>query len=117
MTDPDQISTQINSLHEKVDELQKKKYTDEEIIAELKKEGIAAEYAQQIIQNVENDRADKKSFRNSLIMGSFYIAAGIAINILSYTISANSNVLLYYFFWGIMVLGLVTIIRGFILYK
>jgi hypothetical protein len=107
----------VKLLHIKVDELLKENYTDAQIINQLTKEGIDTHYAEIIIGNVRDDQEDKKSFRNSMIMGSFYIFAGGLINILSYIIASNANSFFFYAFWGIVVLGVVTIIRGFILYK
>jgi len=113
MIKEDEIDSRIDYLHKKVHALLLNKLSEDAIIIELEKDGIDANYASLIIQNVEADIADKKSFRNSIIMGSFYIIAGMLINYMSY--SAPSNI--YIIFWGIVVFGIVTIIRGFILYK
>jgi hypothetical protein len=49
-------------------------------------------------------------------MGGFYIVAGILINIFSYRLAVMANSFFFYFFWGIIAFGIITIIRGFILY-
>jgi len=113
----DETSKQVEILHSKVKVLLHENYSEEEIVEHLIKDGIEPHYARLIIENIHDDKSDNKSFRNSLIMGAFYIVGGLLINIFSYRIAANSNSLFFYFFWGIIVLGIVTIIRGFILYK
>ena len=117
MTNNDETSKQIKLLHLKVKQLLSEGWTDENIINELAKEGIQTHYAQTIIENLQDEESDKKSFRNSLLVGIFYIVAGILINFFSYKIAVNNNSFFFYLFWGIIVLGIVTIIRGFILYK
>ena len=99
------------------DDRDNKVLAEEEIIEELKKDGIETHYAQIVIENVRDDKDDLKSFRNSLIMGGFYIGGGLLLNFFSYNFATAANSVFFYFFWGIIVLGLVTIIRGFILYK
>ena len=69
-------SIEIKRLHEQVESLLKRNYSQQEITEEFKNQGIEPYYIETIIDNIEQDKADKKSFRNSLIMGSFYIAAG-----------------------------------------
>ena len=110
MPDPSQ---QIAFLHEKARQLRKANYTDEAIARELVKEGITESYAHMIIGNIDGEASDKKSFRNSLIMGSFYILAGLLLTWFSY----NSNMSVYFIFWGLVVFGIVTIIRGVMLYR
>jgi uncharacterized membrane protein HdeD (DUF308 family) len=84
---------------------------------QLQQQGLQPYYIEMIIENIKNEKANNKSFRNSLIMGIFYIVAGVLVNIFSYRIAENTNSSFFYLFWGIVVLGIVTIIRGFILYK
>ena len=117
MSIKDETSIKVKLLHAKVKELLSANYSETEIINELKKDGVDPHYAKIIIENVGDDKDDKKSFRNSLIMGTFYIVGGLLLNFLSYNIATAANSLFFYFFWGIIVLGIVTIIRGFILYK
>ena len=111
------VSQKIEILHKKVNQLQTENYSDDEIINALEKEGIDKHYAQTILENIEDEKADNKSFRNSLIMGFFYLGGGILLNFLSEKISENSNFNIQLIFYGIIILGISTIIRGFILYK
>ena len=117
MTRIDDTSKQIKLLHTRVIQLLSEKYTDEEISEELKKDGIDDHYSQSLIENVRNDKANRKSLRNSLIMGSFYVAGGLLLNFFSYKMAVLNNSNFFYLFWGIIALGIVTIIRGIILYK
>ena len=117
MTRIGDTSKQIKLLHTRVIQLLSEKYTDEEISEELKKDGIDDHYSQSLIENVRNDKANRKSLRNSLIMGSFYIAGGLLLNFFSYKMAVVNNSNFFYLFWGIIALGIVTIIRGIILYK
>jgi hypothetical protein len=92
-------------------------YTNEAIIEKLKQQGLEPYYIETIIENVHDQLSDKKSFRNSMIMGLFYITGGLMINIFSYKIAADANASFFYLFWGIVAFGIITIVRGFILYK
>jgi hypothetical protein len=113
----EETSAQIKKLHIQVERLLQENYSRKEIIGELQNQGLEPYYIQTIIENVQDDKSDKKSFRNSMIMGIFYVAAGSLINIFSYNIAESGNSLFFYLFLGIIVFGIVTIIRGFILYK
>jgi hypothetical protein len=108
---------EIEQLYLLVKKLIDEKYANEEIIKQLQKQGLEPYYIKMIIENVENDKADRKSLRNSIIMGVYFIVAGILINIFSYTIAVKANSLYFILFWGIVAYGIVTIVRGFILYK
>lgn len=108
---------EVERLHLEVQTLLANKYSEDEIVSKFKEEGQLPYYIQTIIENIKGDIADKASFRNSIIMGLVYFVGGLVINILSYTIAGNTNSLFFYLFWGIIVLGITTIVRGFILYK
>jgi hypothetical protein len=110
-------TSEIKKLHTQVKNLLEQNYSKEVIIKQLQEQGVAPYYIESIIENVKNEKTDSKSFRNCLIMGIFYIVAGLLVNIFSYRIAENTNSSFFYLFWGIVVFGIVTIIRGFILYK
>ena len=111
------VSQKIELLHKKVKQLQRENYSDNDIISTLEKDGIDKHYAQTILENIDDEKADNKSFRNSLIMGFFYLGGGMLLNFLSEKISENSNFNIQLIFYGIIIIGITTIIRGFILYK
>jgi len=116
MTQKD-LTTEIEELHLQVKKLLSENHTNEAIVEQLQKQGLERYYIETIIENIRDEELDKKSFRNSMIMGLFYIAAGLLINIFSYRIAENISSSFFYLFWGVVVLGIVTIARGFILYK
>ena len=117
MESPDKTSEQVDLIHSRVKELLIKNYTEEEIVEQLSKDGSEPHYIRLVIENIHDDISKSKNFRNSMLIGGFYIVAGLLINIFSYRIAVNSSSLFFYVFWGIIVLGITTITRGFILYK
>ena len=117
MPNKESVSQKIELLHKKVKQLQSEKYSDDDIISTLENEGIDRHYAQTILENIDDEKADNKSFRNSVIMGFFYLGGGLLLNFLSEKISENNGFNMQLIFYGIIILGISTIIRGFILYK
>ncbi len=114
---PETHSAKVDFLHNKVKNLLKDKLTDEQIISELANDGIDSFYAQTIIDNVNNDRSDNKNFWKLIFGGAFFTISGILINYFSYTIAVARNSWFFYLFWGILVFGIITICRAFIIFK
>lgn len=110
-------ASEVDEIHQKVKLLLNANLSDSEIIKQFKTSGLEPYYIETVIANIRQDVEDRKSFRNSMIMGIFYLVSGVAANWFSYSIAENANATYFYLFWGIVVLGIVTIIRGFILYK
>ncbi len=110
-------NTEIQRLHAEVKKLLHQKYPEETIIETFRKQGLEQYYIETIIENIKNDKVTKRKFRNTIFAGLFYTIGGILINVFSYRISANSHSSVVYIFWGIVAFGLLTIIRGFILYR
>ncbi|MEO8405765.1 MAG: hypothetical protein ABI480_14255 [Chitinophagaceae bacterium] len=110
-------SDKIVFLHEKVKQLLRQGKSEEEIVEELAKDKIDTGYATMIIDNVQNDIHDRKSFWRLIFSGLFFVLGGLAINYLSYKIAVTANSLFFYLFWGIVVAGVVMIIRAFIIFK
>lgn len=111
------VSTEIEAIHEKVRSLLKAGVPDDKIVAHLSALGHEPYYIETVIENIREEGDDRKSFRNSMIMGLFYLLGGGAFNVISYMSATNMGVGFFYLFWGVIVLGIVTIIRGFILYR
>lgn len=107
----------VDYLHSIVKDLIKNKAPENEILNRLLKEGLDQNYALTIIENVKSDIDDSKEFRRLLGMGIFFVVGGLAINYFSYKIAENFNSGFFYLFWGIVAVGIVLIIRAFILYK
>lgn len=113
----DPTSHKVEALHTKVRIFLKQGLTHDQIKDQLKDENLQAYYIETIIENIQDEKEDKKSFRNSMIMGGFFVIGGVAINILSYKFSENASSSSFLLFWGIIVTGIVTIVRGIILYR
>jgi len=107
----------IEALHNEVRLLLEKQYSNESIVKELQQRGLEPYYIETIISNIENAKADSKSFRNCMIMGGFYMASGLLLNIFSYQFAERTNSTYFYIFLGTIVLGIITIARGYIIYK
>ncbi len=111
------IEDKIQLLHTKARWLIENKKADDEIIAELKKEGIDQNYATTVINNVRNDLRKKKEFWKQLLMGSFITIAGLLVNYLSYKFAEETGSGEFLLIWGVVVIGIITIIRAFILFR
>ena len=117
MKQKDDTDLKVAYIHKKVKGLIAQNKSEEDIATELEKEGVDRNYTFLVIANLEDDAADKKSFRNSMIMGGFYLLTGLLLNCLSYKIAVNISAFFFYLFWGIIVLGIITIVKGFVLYR
>jgi len=117
MAAKDATSQHIALLHNRVKQLLKNGNSEESVMQQLGSEGLSRDYVQTIFENLSKEESDQKSFRNSLMMGVFYIFAGLLINFFSYRAAVQNGSLFFYAFWGVLVVGIVTIIRGVILYK
>ncbi|MBL0357725.1 MAG: hypothetical protein IPP72_12950 [Chitinophagaceae bacterium] len=117
MKQQDNSTDKVALLHNKVRSCLKQGLTDDAIIEKLQEEKLERYYIEIIIENIRNEASDRKSFINSIIMGAFFIICGLLINILSYRVSENRSSSSFLLFWGIVVTGVVTIVRGFILYR
>jgi hypothetical protein len=107
----------IENLHKKAKALLKQEMEADEMIEELKKEGIDAHYAMLIIENVKSDIRDRADAWKLTLMGAFFIVGGLYINYFSYRIAVNANATFFYLFWGIIVVGLLMLVRAFFLFR
>lgn len=117
MASPTDTSEKINTLHKMAKDLLQQGRPDDQIISQLTEEGIEPSYAQMILDNVYNDRSDRRNFWKLLIGGFFFIAGGIAINLFSYKIADNFNSGYFYLFWGIIVAGVLLVIKAFTIFR
>ncbi len=117
MKNIDPESQLIEELHAKVRAFLAQGFSNEQIIDKLKAENLQPYYIEIVIENVQTQKNNRKSLINSTITGSFFVITGLAINFLSYKFSENSNSSSFLLFWGIVVVGIVTIVRGVILYR
>jgi hypothetical protein len=89
----------------------------DEIIDQIRQEGFDEDYCRVVIANIENDAEDRRNFWKMLFGGLFITLGGLAINLIFYMVSLSFGTFLYYVFWGIVVSGIVMIIRAFILFR
>jgi len=111
------VEDKIQRLHSKAKMLAEENLPDSAIIEALTKEGIDEHYAYTLLENVRNDQHDKKEFRKHLLMGSFVTIAGLLVNYLSYKFLERMGAGQFLLIWGVVVFGIVTILRGFILFR
>jgi hypothetical protein len=105
----------VNRLHTEALLLLKQKKNDELIINQLIKQGIDRHYAEMILENVKNDLHDKKQLYLHILIGAFILLSGLAMTILSYISAFQGGS--YLIFYGLVVTGIIVIIRGVITYK
>ena len=70
-----------------------------------------------IIENVRADNRNKIDAWKLVVMGISFIIGGIYINYFSYQIAVNANAAFFYLFWGIIVAGILMLIRAFSLFR
>jgi len=102
-------------LHQMAAEMLKKKQPDEVIISLLKQKGLQDYYAEMILGNVKTDMEDRKQFWRHVLSGSFVFLAGLTLTIGTYWMAGPEQT--YYIFSGIMLVGITSILRGFILFR
>jgi len=91
---------------------------DSMIVSELCKDGeISEDYANQILENIYDDKYDKKEFIKHTILGSFITVGGLLTNYLSYQFAITTGSTTFLLIWGVVVIGVIVLIRGFILFK
>jgi hypothetical protein len=112
MTDNTQFQEE---LHRSAAEMLKAKLPDYTIVENLKRKGLDAYYAEMILENVKTDVEDRKQFRKHMLSGGFVFLAGLALTIGTYFMAGPGET--YYIFPGIMVVGIGSMIRGFILFR
>lgn len=117
MKDRDIEAQSIEILHNKVRAFLNQGLTNEQIIDKMIDENLQPYYIETIIENIQNEKIKRKGLINSLVTGGFIVIAGLSINLLSYIFSENTNSSSFLIFWGIVVAGIVAIIRGLILYR
>lgn len=107
----------IKALHQKAKALLKRDMTEEEVVQQLQQEGIEAGYARLIIDNVLSDERDRRDAWKLVFMGVFFVLGGLYINYSSYSIAVNNNAGFFYLFWGIVVAGILFLVRAYLLFR
>jgi hypothetical protein len=110
------VSAEVERLHHNVKQLLQSGKTETEIIEILKKEGLEAYYAQTIVENVLEDKVDKKGFWKLIILGALlpFISAYLYF-------SPNFDGYGGWLYWGLIwmpIIGSASFItRAFVLFK
>ena len=112
MTDHAQFQ---DELHRFAAELLKAKLSDSMIIENLKRKGLEPYYAEMILENVKTDVEDRKQFWKHMLSGAFVFFAGLALTLGTWSLAHPGEI--YYIFPGLMIVGIGSMIRGFILFR
>lgn len=107
----------IDRLHREASLLFRQQKEDEQIIQALCTSGAERHYAEQVLMNVKRDVVKRKKFRNNILYGAGFLALGLLLNLASYNFSNRLGSSMYYFFWGILVVGLGYIFRAFVVFR
>jgi hypothetical protein len=93
----------------------KAKIDEKAIIANLYRQGLDAYYAEMILENVKADVEDRRQFRMHVLGGGYIFLAGLMLTLGTYLIARPGHS--YLVFVGIMTIGIMSITRGFILFR
>lgn len=110
----DTVNRKIEELHHIVRKGIEEGLSNEEIEQKLSSYNLEPYYRQQLIQNIQNEKWDRKQFWRTLIAGVFVMAVGIACTLLSYFYTWSGS---YLVLWGLMVSGVLLIIRASVYYR
>ncbi|MBS1513326.1 MAG: hypothetical protein JST86_20990 [Bacteroidetes bacterium] len=111
------LQSKLDQLHQKVHALIGSNCSEDEIIDALRNDGIDEHYARTLIENVLNDQEDKANFRRLLFIGIAAVVAGIIINVTSYKLALRTPGYGFIVFWGVVLYGIILIIRALMLYR
>lgn len=112
MEKEEDISHKIKLLHGRAIELLKQDYTEEQVVAELCKSNISPDYARTILENIYGDQRLRKEAMGLLITGAVVTLGSLAFNIMSYQFSERMGSGSFLLAWGIVVAGIIMIIRA-----
>lgn len=107
----DPEGTTIDHLHQRAANMLAQGADEAFIISTLVKTGIEQYYAETILENVKNDKYDKKQFWKHLFAGTFFILAGLCMTLL------GRWGMVYVIYWGIVVYGVVLVSKAIILFR
>ena len=110
------IDERVNHLHSLTKRLLQENESEDVIVNKLMQEDIDENYARLIIANVQNDIYDRRQFWKLLAKGLFITIGGLWINYFSYSQAIARGALIYYVFWGIVVMGIIVIIKAFTIF-
>lgn len=111
------VSNKIKVLHDRAAALLKQDYTEEQVMAELCKSNISADYARTILENVYEDQRLKKEAWGILITGVVITIGSLAFNIMSYNFSQQTGSGSFLLAWGLVVAGILTIVKAISIFR
>lgn len=107
----------IKLLHTEVAGLILKNKTETEIIEYVISKGYERYYAEMILNNVQEENADKKNFWKTFFYGLAFLISGILVSLASRYFALSTGAIFYIFYWGLIVAGISFIARAFILFR
>lgn len=107
-------SDAIKQLHAEAAGLLKENKDDEFIINYLLQKGVEKYYAETILENVRNDKDDKKQFYRHLFGGLFVALAGVVMAVVGFETTDGGHI--YLICGGVIVYGVYNISRAFIIF-
>ena len=117
MQQEDHIEREIRELDEFTKELMAQ-LSDEGVIQKLIKEkGLKENYARAVIHSIHERKENRKNFWRSVLMGGSAVLGSGLMTTISYGISESAGGNTFLIFYGIMAFGVITILRGFVLYR
>lgn len=111
------VSGKIKALHDRAAALLKQKYTEEQVVAELCKSNVTADYARMVLENVYGDQCLKREAWGVLITGVFITVGSPAFNIMSYQFAERSGSGSFLLAWGLVVAGIITIFKAISIFR
>jgi hypothetical protein len=111
------VSQKIKGLHKQATALLKQGYTEEQVVAELCKSDISADYARTILGNLYEDQRLKKEAWGVLITGVVITVGSLAFNIMSYLFAERTGSGSFLLAWGLVVAGILTILKAISIFR
>lgn len=111
----DDSDGRVRDLHAEAVQLLTEKHTDKFIIDALMKKGILEYYAEMILENAKHDKSDNNEFYKHLFGGTFVFMAAAIMTFGTYSVAVPGGI--YFIFWGLMVSGIIMIIRAFLFFR
>lgn len=111
------VQQHIDMLHQKVRKLKAAGMPDENIIELLREDGVDEIYAQTLLENVANDKDQKKGFWKLLAAAVFTFFVAFFLHF-SHQFDGRRLTLIYQFiFWCAIISGITMLFRAFVVFR
>ena len=107
----------IRDAHNQALILLKRGTSEHDAVNALVQSGLDAGYAETVVDNMQREISDRKGFLKLLVGGIFTVCCGLGINYFSRQIAINTGLLFFFVFWGIVVGGILMILRAFLYFR